>query len=89
MTNSLRLLIVIGLIWFAVLAMQTSVIPHTLLDAILPPRVLAEATSEERSKIVDQIALMYAPSYLSWFGASAVVCLSSYALWKAKILEKK
>jgi len=89
MKNTLRISILIGLIWLAGLAYQNTALPHFLLDGVLPPQILAATTNEERIYIMERLRIVSAPSYISWIGVSSLIILSSYALWAAKRNEKK
>lgn len=83
MKNTLRLLVLVGFAWLGGLIIQRSIVPHIMLDAVLPQRVMMETTSGERMDIADRLASMYGPSFYSWIGALLVIALSSYALWTA------
>lgn len=76
----LIILFLIGVLWLGALAFQSRITPVFLLDAVLPPKVLAATTPEERTQIQERLRQVSASSYFSWIGAAAVVVLSGVAL---------
>jgi hypothetical protein len=48
-------LLLIGILWLGALACESRVTPAFLLDTILPPRVLAATTPEERAQIQNKL----------------------------------
>ena len=71
------------------LAMRsTTAAGHSLVDHVLPVRVLSNATPEETQQIADRLGRLQAPGYFSWIGAVSVLLLSGYALWSANRLER-
>jgi hypothetical protein len=87
--KALWMLPMVGLCWLVALANQTSFMPHFLLDAILPPRILDLTTPEEEMRIIASLGKTFLPSYLSWIGACAVCGLSAYGLWASRRAEGK
>jgi hypothetical protein len=82
--NSLRSIIVISILWLAALAMQSSaIVTSSLLDHVLPARVLSNTTPQERQHIAYRLKRLQAPGSFSWAAAGSVLLLSSYVLWTA------
>jgi hypothetical protein len=79
MKNQLRLLIVVGIAWLIGLGVQQTVVPVVMIDAILPPDVLAMTTAQQREQIEKKLRQAYAPRWISWSGALAVLFLSVQA----------
>ena len=84
MKKSLYLILVVGACWIAALAMQSEVMPHILLDAILPPRILELTTLEERMEIATALRKNFSPSIFSWIGAWSICGLAGYGLWVSR-----
>jgi hypothetical protein len=84
--NILRIIIALSLLVLMGFAFRAAEISgHVLLDFVLPPRVLANTTTEERTQIVDRLGASHRPSFLAWIPPIGILLLSSYAL----SLEKK
>ena len=67
---------------------RTTAAGHSLLDYVLPVRVLSDTTPEERQHIAARIGRLQPPGYFSWIGAAAVLLLSGYALFTANRLDR-
>ena len=80
MQNILRIIIALSLMALTGLAFRAEFSGHVLLDVVLPPRVLANTTAEERNEIVDRLSASHRPSILTWIPPIGVLLLSSYAL---------
>jgi hypothetical protein len=80
MKVALKMLVLTGILWLVALAFQSRVTPAVMLDAVVPPKVLATMTPEERIQIQEQLRRASTPGYLSWVGAAAVLILSVTAL---------
>jgi hypothetical protein len=83
--NVLRVIIVLSLLALAGLAFRAVIPRVVLLDFVLPPRVLANTTTEERNQITARLSASHRPSFLAWIPPIGILLLSSYAL----ALEKK
>jgi len=66
----LRLLVFIGVAWLVALAFESRIAPAFQLDAVLPPKLLAAATPEERNRVEDRLRHIAAPGFFSWSGAA-------------------
>ncbi len=80
MKTAIRYIIAICVVWMLALAIRATTARHKLLDAVLPARVLAEATPDERQHIVDRLTSSRRPSELAWVPPVAILLLGSYAL---------
>src|SRR4051794_20394100 len=84
MLNAIRLIVALSLLWLVCLWISQSVLWHASVDAIVPPRVLAVATPEERQQITERVTASRYPSVVGWIFPVAMLLLGSYALVAAK-----
>jgi hypothetical protein len=89
MKGALRAIAAIGILWMAALTFERTIIPHVMLDAILPERILRQTTPEERQEITERLKKHQAAGILSWLGAAGITLLSLYALTKTKTRSEK
>lgn len=77
-------LLTLGLLWFLFLFMDQKVMPAMMLDGLLPSRVLAATTPEERMTITQQLKRDRQVSPFPWIGVGMLVALSVYGLWPTR-----
>jgi hypothetical protein len=81
--NILRIIIALSVVTLFGLAFWAEFSGHTLLDVVLPSRVLADTTAE-RNQIADRLTASHRPSFLTWVPPIGILLLSSYGLFLAK-----
>ena len=84
MLNAIRLIVALSLLWLVGMWISQSVPRHESVDAILPARVLAVATREERQQIAQRVTASQNPSVVGWVFPVAILLLGNYALFAAK-----
>ena len=88
MRTALILLFLFGIAWLAALNFYENGLPHFLLDAILPSRILEETTLEEKRHILDSLGkTVTKTSYLPWIGAWFICIISGLGLWRGQRIK--
>ena len=90
MKNALRLIIAIALLWIVGLMVRSSAgYGHILLDHVLPERVLAQTSADERITIAERLSHRGKPKVISWIAPVAILLLASYTLLAANRAERR